>query len=219
MNDDLYFNYGCSACDGYRPENSQSPVGMGVLQEISVTYPAVTGLPNPAVQRRINQQIAAQARKTLPDSFNGNIIEAQSGYTATVQKNNILSLRFQNYYFPEFAAHGMTYVKSITVNTRTGQVYQLRDLFNPATSWRQTLNLIIRQQIAAQQIPMLKEFEGIRGDEEFYLTPNELVIYYQIYEYTPYVYGILEFRIPYAQIFPIINPSGPIPYILLPSPQ
>lgn len=198
------------------PETPQVPSPMGILQEVSVTYPAVTGLPNQRVQQKINEQIAAQAKKTRPGSFNGNIIEAQSGYQTTVQINDILSLKFHNYYFPEHAAHGMTYVKSITLNTRTGQVYQLSDLFNPSTNWRQILTQMINQQIMERQIPMLREFEGIKGNEEFYLTPNALVIYYQLYEYTPYVYGILEFTILYAQIIQIIDPEGPIPRLIQP---
>lgn len=205
----------CLLCGGARtPEKPIPPQQTGILQEVSVTYPALIGLPNQMVQRRLNEQIAAQARKTLPGSFNGNIIEAYSNYQRKVQKRDILSLRFENYYFPEHAAHGMTYVKSITVNTQTGEVYQLDDIFNPATNWKQILTQIINQQIVARNIPMLKEFEGIKGNEEFYLTPNELVIYYQLYEYTPYYFGILEFAIPYVSILPIINPRGPIPGLL-----
>ena len=44
-------------------------------------------------------------------------------------------------------------------------------------------------------------FEAIRADQDFYLSNNELVVYFQAYEYTPYAAGIPEF----AAGFPTIE--------------
>ena len=197
--------------DPDQPIEDPNPDDSARLTEAGVTYPRVLGIINPFVETRVNEMIRRAARKYLPpvDSYT-DIITAQSSYEQTLRRNHILSLRFENFYYQYHAAHPMTYVSSITLNLRTGQVYSLADLFDPRSNYKVRLTQIIQQQITARDIPMLTPFKGITGNEEFYLMPDKLVIYYQLYEYTPYVYGILEFPIPYVQIRDIINETGPI---------
>ncbi|HOL11213.1 MAG TPA: RsiV family protein, partial [Bacillota bacterium] len=76
------------------------------------------------------------------------------------------------------------------------------------------INQIVQEQIIEQQIPMLTPYEGVGPDQEYYLTPDSLVIYYQPYVYTPGAYGVLEFTIPYTQISGIVCPVGPIGEII-----
>lgn len=185
------------------------------LEEVDVTYPRIFGQINPAVQYRINRAIRQQARKYMPEPTSYmDIVYANSSYTQTLRKNNIFSLRFESGYFQNHAAHPISFLSSITFNARTGQIYSLADLFDPQSNYKQRLTRIIQQQIIAKQIPLLVPFKGITGNEDFYLTNDGLVIYYQIYEYTPYVYGILQFTIPYSEIRDIISKSGPLPQVI-----
>ena len=128
--------------------------------------------------------------------------------------NGILSLRFEAYYYPEMAAHGVTGVSSVTLDLKTGHEYEFYQLFGKGSNYQAVLNQIIQAQIVASQIPLLKPFAGVGPDEDYYLTPDSLVIYYQPYVYTPGAYGVLEFTIPYSQIGGIIDPDGPIGRIL-----
>jgi len=57
---------------------------------------------------------------------------------------------------------------------------------------------------------MINEFRGITVNQDYYLTPKNLVIYFQQYEYTPGYVGIPEFEIPYRTIINYINEEGPI---------
>lgn len=193
----------------YRP-NSQA-----MLRQYGTTYPKVTNLSS-KVRGKINSAIKKAAYEAIPDYDPGTtVIQAQSSYLTTANKNNVLSLKFEDYFYPEMAAHGVTGVSSITINLQNGHVYKFNELFRPNVNYQSQINAIIQAQIIERQIPMLKPFEGVDDDEEFYLTPDSLIIYYQPYVYTPGYFGVLEFTIPYQQITDIIAPSGPIGMLLV----
>lgn len=213
----LYWMPHChSACRHCQAQSPSTQPEMRIqLQEASLTYPTLTGIGNPAVERKLNTAICQKAMSLLPEpSPDLDIISAASNYDLKVLKNDIISLRLENYYYQRYFAHGMTYVTSLTANTQTSQIYQFEDLFNPAANYQEVLTRIIQQQIVDRQIPLINDYDGIKGNESFYLTEDSLVIYYQLYEYTPYYYGILEFPIPYTQIANLLNPNGPIARII-----
>lgn len=186
------------------------------LSQLGVSYPEVVNLSDRGVENQINRLIKATALSAIPESyFKGqNFIQANSSYGISVNQNNIMGLKFENYTYWEGAAHGITRMRAITVNLETGRRYPFWQLFDPRTNWKAQINTIIRAQIVEGDIPMLRPFEGVTDKEEYFLTDKNLVIFYQIYDYTPYVYGILEFEIPYNQIINIIDPEGPIKKIL-----
>jgi hypothetical protein len=185
------------------------------LEQAGTTYPRVINLESRSLQSKINLIIRETAYDAIPDYDPGtSIIEAQSGYTTPLNMMGIISLKFQDYYYPEMAAHGVTGVSSVTLDLNTGQVYRFSDLFRRGSNYQALLNRIIQAQITARQIPMLKPFGGVGPGEEYYLTPDSLVIYYQPYVYTPGAFGVLEFSIPYTQIREVVNPRGPIGRIL-----
>lgn len=185
------------------------PDSARMMQE-GVAFPEVNNLTG-VLRHRVNTLIREQAYRAVPEIDPAeNIIQATSSYTTEVNRDSILSLRFEDYVFWEHAAHGLTVVRSITLNICNAQVYSFSDLFDPAAPFQERVNAIIREQIAARQIPLLREFEGVYLEQEYYLTDSELVIYYQLYDYTPYDYGILEFAIPFSRIADVINTGGPI---------
>lgn len=60
---------------------------------------------------------------------------------------------------------------------------------------------------AAHPTSYLRAFTGVRDEQEFYLTADSVVVFYQRAEFTPYSYGFLEFPIPYADIAAILKPE------------
>lgn len=181
-----------------------------LLKQAGTTYPKAVNLPS-KVRSKINFAIKKTAFAAIPGYDPGtSVIEAYSNYKTTLNMKGILSLRFEDYYYPEMAAHGVTGVSSVTLDLKTGHEYQFYQLFRKGSNYQAVLNQIIQAQIVAEQIPLLKPFGGVGPDEDYYLTPDSLVIYYQPYVYTPGAYGILEFKIPYAQITGVIDPVGPI---------
>lgn len=186
------------------------------LIQKSLTYPEIVKPQNLLLENRINRLIRKTAKEALPSGRyrNMNIITAVSEYEMKVNKNEILSIRFENYYYPEKMASGITEVRAITVNLITGRKYRLKDLFTPKRNYQAYLNKIIEKQIEERDLPLIEPFKGINGDELFYLTENELVIVYQRYELTPGSYGVLEFKIPYQELKPIIDENSPIYMIM-----
>ncbi|NLY42575.1 MAG: DUF3298 and DUF4163 domain-containing protein [Clostridiaceae bacterium] len=176
---------------------------------ISITYPQVSGLKNPEVQFKINQAIIEQIQQMvysqIPDAA-----EIQVDYRVTYNQNGILSMVFEQYSYVRGAAHGMTTVESLTIDLENARIYTLKDLFNPGSNYVETINNQIKLQIKERDIPMLKEFDSISENQQFYLTEKDIVIYFQLYEYTPYVYGIPEFPIPIASMVNMINKDGPL---------
>jgi hypothetical protein len=186
-----------------------------LLKQSGTTYPEVVNL-SKSVRRRINDIMRRTAYAAIPDFDPGTaVIEAWSNFKTTLNQNGILSIRFESYFYPEMAAHGVTGVGSVTLDLYTGYVYDFYQLFKRDSNYQTVIDGIIQNQIIAQQITLLKPFAGVGPDETYYLTPDILVIYYQPYVYTAGAYGVLEFNIPYSQIGEIIDPQGPVGQILV----
>lgn len=185
-----------------------------LLKQSGTTYPRIVNV-SKSLRSRIDRTLRDTAYQAISDWDPGtSIVEAVNSYKTTLNTDGFLSVRFDAYYFPELAAHGATGVSSVTLSLNTGKVYRFEDLFRRGSDYQQIIDQIIQAQIIEQQIPMLKPFEGVGPDQEYYLTPDSLVIYYQPYVYTPGAYGVLEFTIPYAQISGIVCPVGPIGEII-----
>jgi hypothetical protein len=177
---------------------------------MDISYPIVEGLPQREVEERINQLIQEQVRRLIPPGGCDEYMEILGRYRVELNERGILSLRFEFYTYAPQAAHGLTVVKSLTVDLETGEVYEFRDLFRPGSHYRLRISRMIEQQIKDRDIPLINEFKGITDAPEFYLTDRGLVIYFQLYQYAPYYYGILEFPIPYSRLASMINPRGPL---------
>lgn len=174
------------------------------------------GLPDLEVQRHINQRIQDIVTEMTTDpenlhpAYEPGTTEITFTYSVGVNKNSVLSLRFGVYSFPEHAANGRTVVKSMTVNLENGRVYPFKALFKPDSDYIARINAIIKGQFEEREIPQIEPFETISEDQGYYLTANDLVIYFQELEYTPHYVGVPEFLIPYAALANIISPWGPI---------
>ena len=178
---------------------------------LDVNYPIVDGMENKAVQKRINKIIQRTVDKLVRDQ--GFFENPQTDITASYEiKNNqrgILSLSIINYAFAG-GAHGMTIIKSLTIDVETGKVYELKDLFKPNSNYVKRLSDIIKRQIKERDIMTLEEFKQIRPDQDFYIADKSLVIYFQLYELTAYAYGFPYFPISVYEIEDILKEGGPM---------
>ncbi|MGI6226201.1 MAG: DUF3298 domain-containing protein [Peptococcales bacterium] len=182
---------------------------------LDVVYPVICGPINFWVQENINSQILSLVYFLLEQS--GYYQNPQTTVTGTYEiKNNqrgILSLSIINYNFSG-GAHGMTYIKSLTFDIATGREYQLGDLFIKGSNYIARLNEIIREQIAERDIPIINEFETIKPNQDYYIADKALVIYFQLYDLTPYAYGFPYFPISVYEIKDIIDENGPLGIML-----
>lgn len=183
--------------------------------KISIYYPYVFGLPNLHAAYVINHKIVATLNDMVIELgfYDENLIEMVGEFEIKTNERQILSLTLTVYSFAG-GAHGMTIVKSLSFNVTTGKHYELKDLFLPDSDYVKRLSAIIKPKIDDWDIPVLDEFTQIRKDQDFYLADHSLVIYFQLYEISPYVAGFPYFPIPILDIQDIIQPNGPLEILL-----
>lgn len=176
---------------------------------LNVQYPVVTGMTQTEIQRNINEMILATVYRLIQEQgyYENPMTQITGTYELKTNERGVLSLSLINYAFSG-GAHGLTLVKSLTVDTTTGRFYTLADLFKPGSNYRHKLSGIIRRQIQKRDIPLLTPFKGIRPDQDYYLADKALVIYFQQYELTAYAYGFPCFPISLYQIPGLIPENG-----------
>ncbi|MEB3102681.1 RsiV family protein [Ferviditalea candida] len=107
-------------------------------------------------------------------------------------------------------AHGYTIAKSLTLNLNTGKVYSLAELFKPGSDYIKTLSSIVDQQIKQRKLPTLNGFQTIQPDQDFYLAYKSLVLYFQLYQITPYYVGLPMFPISIYDLQSITEDTSPL---------
>lgn len=178
-----------------------------------VYYPQVTIGEDASWEYRINQAIIEQVNDLIALQI-GNMptsVEEMLGFFEI--KNNqrhVLSLSLSNYTYHQQAAHGMTYIKSLTFDLQQQKICQLADLFTPGSNYIQIISNLIKQQIEERELLLLEEFTQIQPNQDFYIADKALVIYFQLYEITPYVVGLPMFPILVFDLIEIIDENGPL---------
>lgn len=131
--------------------------------------------------------------------------EALLVYTITYNQSCTISLYFNNFQFTG-GAHGSTFRTSDTWDLNKGTRMTLSDFFPAEFDYR----TYILDKIDAKIDEMIEAGEDIFfadpkqlareyfEEQNFYLTDEGIVIYYQLYSIAPYASGILEFLIPYG---------------------
>ncbi|KAB7704238.1 DUF3298 domain-containing protein [Bacillus aerolatus] len=192
---------------------SIEPVKIGSGPEKTVFYPKVTGMQNQGLERSINRTIAYQTQQLINQQAGDmptTVVQMIGSYEIKNNQRQVLSLSLSNYTYHDHAAHGMTYIKSLTFDLQKGKLCELKDLFKPGSDYVKRLSNLIRTQIKQRDIQLLNGFTDIRPDQDFYIADKALVIYFQLYEITPYVFGFPMFPISVFDLQDIIDENGPL---------
>jgi hypothetical protein len=188
--------------------------GSYVVPNVELYYPNVYGLPDMAAQERMNEAIRSQAKALVQEqkSFQtGDGTTTMTGlYEIKTNERGVLSLAQSNYAYTPPAAHGMTLLRSLTFDVGTGKAYALAELFQPGSGYVDRISTYIRTQIAERDVPLLGEFTDIAPDQPYYIADKALVIYFQLYEITPYVYGFPMFPISVYALQDLLVENGPL---------
>lgn len=178
-----------------------------------VHYPKAVRMRSRNFQRTINRTIVAETQKLIHEQV-GNmpstVEEMQGSFEIKNNQREVLSLSLSNYTYHAHAAHGMTFIRSLTFDLEKEKICSLKDLFKPGSDYVKRLSDLVAAQIKERDIPLLGEFTGIRPNQDFYIADKALVIYFQLYEITPYVAGFPMFPIPIFDLQDIIEESGPL---------
>lgn len=181
---------------------------------VQIYYPSVTGLKKQRVEQHINQMIYHTVQQLYKEQLqyqHGSNLEMIGHYELKTNERGILSLTFSNYAYSYPMAHGMTLVKSLTFNTITGKRYELADLFKSGSPYVARLTDIVNEQVKKRNIPVLNPgIQPVREDQDYYLADKTLVLYYQLYEITPYYFGLPMFPISAYELQSDLNEEGPL---------
>jgi len=205
-----------------RSEKILKPTELGeqILKpkKFSISYPFIKNDSNIESISKVNKAIIDEVNnlfKTgvlLPEKVE--FYEVLGNYQVMLNEKGLLSILFNLYTYVDKAAHGYTSYGSITANIQTGQIYSFSDLFNPKIYYVGFLNEIAQEYIKTNNITLINKYNGITPNQQYYLTPDKLVLYYQVYEYTPYYYGLFKIEIPYGKMENLITPFSPINKLL-----
>lgn len=183
-------------------------------QGSTIYYPQVEGLQNAHVQQSINQMIVQLMQLLVQQQYHqqgtDNFTEMIGTFEIKTNERNVLSLSLTNYAFAYQHAHGLTLIKSLTFDTETGRSYTLQDLFKPGSDYVDVLSTFVQKQINERDIPILNNFSTISPDQDFYIADKSLVLYFQLYEITPYYIGLPMFPISVFDLQDIIVEDGPL---------
>lgn len=130
-----------------------------------------------------------------------------ANYTVECNEGGFLDFLFEDYLYTG-GAHGLTQRSGYLADVKSGKAYlALKDLFKDGTDYISLLSAEVKKQFDALDLPLLQPFERIRPDQGFYIKDGDLVIYTDLYEYTPYVAGFPEFHIPLSSLADVLVPE------------
>ena len=122
-------------------------------------------------------------------------------YTITYNKEPIISL-YQDEYIFSGGAHGNTVRTSQNWNFECGNQFTLSDIYCNNPNYILFILQEINKQVAEQGVELyFADYCSLVLDtfniNQFYITPNYVVVYFMQYDIAPYSTGIPEFKIIY----------------------
>lgn len=177
---------------------------------VDIKYPQVSGLANADAEKAINKVLKDESDAFVA-SFKKQVKEIgapeanrpygfQSSYVVTYNENGVLGLITERY--EDYAgAHGMTTRTGHTFALDTGKELSLDDVLQNNASMRQTIGKKVGEQLKALG-GYLDGYKGLNKDQDYYVTPTGIVVFFQLYEYTAYAQGFPEFPFTYKEILP-----------------
>lgn len=175
---------------------------------VSIQYPQLNWLSsNVEIQRNINDQLEKVALETFEMGSQASM-EIREGenpydysldYEITYNQNGLISIVFDQYTYTG-GAHGMVDRVAYTIDIKTGKILSLQDLLKENPDYEAEITQQIKKQFQQKYGYLLTPFETINEQQAFYIKGDSVIIYFGLYEYTPYSAGIPEFSLPLSSL-------------------
>ncbi|WP_255193582.1 PdaC/SigV domain-containing protein [Brevibacillus laterosporus] len=175
---------------------------------VSIQYPQLKWLSsNVEIQRNINDQLEKVALETFEMGSQASM-EIREGenpydysldYEITYNQNGLISIVFDQYTYTG-GAHGMVDRVAYTIDIKTGKILSLQDLLKENPDYEAEITQQIKKQFQQKYGYLLTPFETINEQQAFYIKGDSVIIYFGLYEYTPYSAGIPEFSLPLSSL-------------------
>ncbi|RRJ63206.1 DUF3298/DUF4163 domain-containing protein [Paenibacillus oralis] len=178
---------------------------------IKVDYPQVGGLKRKSVERDINlllkkkaetfvNNAVKEAKTSQPSTPSGNPYEYIGKYDVTYNQNGVLSILEETYAYTG-GAHGMSYREGLTFRLSDGKLLTLDELLRANPNYRTIVDPAIKGKLE-QTEGYFSNFKTIGPNPSYYVKDKGVYIFFQLYEYLPYVFGFPEYYFPFTQLLP-----------------
>jgi hypothetical protein len=211
----IFFVQAVSAASTLRVQSKSYEINELQLK-FTGNYPFVQGLHDEKKQQIINVRFKEKAETTQKTAqyaakmLAGTNAKVDSSFDYSVKRNEngILSI-VMNERISAGSQRGMNVQSAMNIDTVSGKFYKLQDFFNAKADFTATISDQIKIQMKQKGLDkkLLSDFKEIKGDEDFYITNDKIVIFFQQYEYFPYECGITEFEIPLKSLDGILKPE------------
>lgn len=173
-----------------------------------VYYPYIEGMPN-SIQAAVNGKLYELFTRDRADLKESSGLSVSDTFQAELM-NNLLIITKNGYDYPYGAAHGTPVRNTYHIDIKTGEFYDLSDLFKKKSDYADRISKIIGSRINEQvkKGELTREkgfFQGITENQFFSITKEALVIYFAPYENAQ---DFPEYKISYDQIRDIIDYDG-----------
>lgn len=175
---------------------------------IKVEYPQVSGLKNKGAEEKINTLLQSRADSFVEKSIkeakesqpspNGSPYEYLGNYMVTFNRKGLLSILEQTYAYTG-GAHGNSIREGLTFNLKDGKLLTLDEILKGNPNYRSIVDPVIAAKLK-QTEGYFGGFETIGNNANYYLKDDGVVIFFQLYDYLPYVFGFPEFYFPFSEL-------------------
>ncbi|HSP23029.1 MAG TPA: RsiV family protein [Planococcus sp. (in: firmicutes)] len=170
--------------------------------KLDITIPEVDGLKGFNQQAvKLGKALEAEVRESekalLEESTNGDVsplhAEGEMDFVAKFVDDQTVSVLMEAYLYEAGGMHGLAYKETLNYDLQTGSVIELGDLFE-GDNYVAELSELAKLKIESSDFKewLLVPFTEIKEDQKFYLTPDDVVLVFDQYEYTAGVAGPQE---------------------------
>lgn len=175
---------------------------------VDVDYPELLGLKNKFLQDSLNRFLKNEFLNE--DEIDIANCDPDIGSTLEINcyieynKSDLISI-VQYYYTYNGGAHGFYGHDGYNLDLSTGELLVLTDIID--SQYLDKLTKLIEEKMIEEyevqkfsDIGLFEEQLAISGEQDFYLTPNALIIEFDPYEIGPYVMGDIDILLPWHEI-------------------
>jgi hypothetical protein len=187
---------------------------------ILIDYPVISGMENLNIQGKINKKleeifIAKHREGSEKDATTGEFFITFETYFDVAQIKNLLIITRWEYFYEIGAVHGQTFKNVSHIDLLTGQFYELKNLFKNNCRFTEKLISIVHNKFTLSKgseewnVYLVEKIDSLPSNQEFIITKNALIIYYQKYEIACFAAGFPSFTIDFNDIDHLFDKNAP----------
>lgn len=180
-------------------------------KDFLIYYPQFNEMTDKKTQAKINQTLKdlAGIKETQPD------LQIESNYmgdfTISYFTGGLAVIEMTGGNYPLGGSHRVQVKKYAHIDLKTGEFFQLKDLFKPGSQYVKVISEIIGERIKSNRdyshfFP--RSFKGIQADQPFFISKGHLNIFFFPNEIAPYQAGFPAFSIPFDNLMAVIDQLG-----------